>query len=186
MLSIIGGTAAITIAGIVILYISTTQPLITPDEKLRILANVCKNPEFINDRSSTLVICQHPANSTENHIFNLPLPVYKITPCVSTFGCFGPYWYIPQIPEDLLTPQQKQQVIDRVLQATGLKDRYPDIQLDHLFVEPREDNWFADVQFIIPHIMNGYGNCGWYTAAQIDLQTFEVYPNGVAVGNQKC
>ena len=83
-------------------------------------------------------------------------------------------------------PQQKQQVIDRVLQATGLKDRYPDIQLDHLFVEPREDNWFADVQFIIPHIMNGYGNCGWYTAAQIDLQTFEVYPNGVAVGNQKC
>jgi hypothetical protein len=190
-LSIIA-VVGIAIIGIIVFFITSSVMKVPPstpsgnnDDMQRILS-FCSNPEIVTQGNDVFVICQHPQNSTDNGIFNLPPPKYKRIVCQSTFGCSGTYNYIPQIPDNLLSPKQEQESIDKVLQVTGLRVHYPDIQLDHFLIQPRNYKWFADVQFIIPHILNGYGNCGWYTSVQIDLQTFEVYPNGVAIGTQKC
>ncbi len=185
LLSIIGGAAAIAIIGIIIFWVSINSGPVTQDEKQRILL-FCQNPEIITENGNILVICHHPTNSTEMDTSNLPSPVYKRTRCVSTHGCFEPYSYIPQIPDDLLTPQQKQDVINKVLQVTRLKEKYPEIEFDSIHIEPTGDRWFANIQFVIPHIMNGSGHCGWYTSNQIDLQIGDVYPNQVPIGNKKC
>ncbi|MDE1814809.1 MAG: hypothetical protein KGI05_09150, partial [Thaumarchaeota archaeon] len=79
-----------------------------------------------------------------------------------------------------------QQVIDRVLQVIGLKNQYPDITFSHFLIHARADHWFANVEFMIPHIMNGYGNCGWYTSADVDLNNLQVSPNDVPIGHHTC
>lgn len=187
-------TVGIVIIGMAVFFIispvMTIPPSIptgsTENYDIQEIMSFCSNPDVTKQGIDVFVICQHPKNSTGDGIFNLPLPTYKRTVCQSMHGCRYAYSYIPQIPDDLLSPKQKQESVDKVLQATGLGDHYPDIQLEHFLILATGDKWFADVQFIIPHIMNGYNHCGWYTSTQIDLQTFEVYPIGVPIGTQKC
>lgn len=187
-------TIGIAIIGMAVFFIASPvmtipQPMPpgnTENHDMQEILSFCSNPDVTKQGNDVFVICQHPQNSTGNGIFNLPLPTYKRTICQSMHGCLYAYIYIPQIPDDLLSPKQKQESIDKVLQATGLVARYPDIQLEHFLILATGDKWFADVQFIIPHIMNGYNHCGWYTSTQIDLQTLEVYPIGVPIGTQKC
>lgn len=189
IIAIIGIIVSIVIFFIIssTMIIPSSQPSgsIEDNDMQRILS-VCSNPDITKQGNDVFVICQHPKNSTSNEIFNLPLPTYKRVVCQSMHGCSGLYNYVPQIPADLLSVEQKQESIDKVLQDTGLKDKYPDIQLDHFIMLANNDRWSADVQFVIPHIMNGYNHCGWYTSTQIDLQTFEVSPIGIPIGTQKC
>jgi hypothetical protein len=183
------------ITSVIIAFFITSYTMITPssqpsgsieDNDMQRILSVCSNPDITKQENDVFVTCQHPKNSTDGRIFNLPLPTYKRVVCQSVYGCSGHYNYVPQIPTDLLSPKQKQESIDKVLQDTGLKDRYPDTQLEHFIILASNDKWFADVQFIIPHIMNGYHHCGWYTSTQIDLQTFQVSPIEVPIGTQKC
>ncbi len=187
-------TIGITIIGMVVFFIvspvndysSNHDSENTENYDTQEILSFCSNPDVEKQGNDIFVICQHPKNSTDNGIFNLPTPTYKKTVCQSMHGCLYAYSYIPQIPNDLLSSKQKQESINKVLQATGLGVNYPDIQLEHFLILATGDKWFADVQFIIPHIMNGYNHCGWYTSTQIDLQTFEVSPIGVPIGTQKC
>lgn len=181
---VIGIVAFFTIS-----YIMTVSPspaVSIVDNDMQRILSVCSNPEISKQGNDVFVICHHPKNFTGSGISNLPLPMYKRMVCQSMYGCSSTYNYVPQIPDDILSSKQKQEAIDKVLQDTGLKDRYPDIQLEHFIILANNDKWSADVQFIIPHIMNGYNHCGWYTSTQIDLQTFEVSPIGVPIGTQKC
>jgi len=187
-------TVVIIVSGIIAFFITSSVmiiPSLQPsrsieDNDMQRILSVCSNPDITKQGNDVFVICQHPKNSTDNGIFNLPLITYKRVVCQSMYGCSGRYNYVPQIPDNLLSSKQKQESIDKVLQDTGLKDRYPDIQLDHFIILANSDKWSADVQFIIPHIMNGYNHCGWYTSTQINLQTLEVSPIGVPIGTQKC
>ncbi|HZS74653.1 MAG TPA: hypothetical protein VFA69_09155 [Candidatus Nitrosotalea sp.] len=184
----------IIVSGIIAFFITSSTMIIPSsqssgsieDYDMQRILSVCSNPDITKQGNDVFVICQHPKNSTYTGIFNLPLITYKRVVCQSMYGCSGRYNYVPQIPADLLSSKQKQESIDKVLQDTGLKDRYPDIQLEHFIILASNDKWSADIQFIIPHIMNGYNHCGWYTSTQIDLQTFEVSPIGVPIGTQKC
>lgn len=180
------GMAVFFIASPVMIIPQTMTSENTENYDMHKILPVCSNPDITKQGNDVFVICQHPKNSTGTGIFNLPLPTYKRMVCQSMHGCSGTYIYVPQIPDDLLSFKQKQEAIDKVLQDTGLKDRYPDIQLEHFIILASNDKWSADVQFIIPHIMNGYNHCGWYTSTQIDLQTLEVFPLGVPIGTQKC
>jgi hypothetical protein len=152
-----------------------------PEDK-KVPSYFCTNQEYFTRENDIFLICHHPANSTSD-IFNLPDPEYKYTGCG---GCALGFAYVPQIPSNLLSDEQKQEVVDKVLQVTGLKEKYPDIVLDHFLIEAHKDHWFANVQFMIPHIMNGYDHCGWYTASDVDLNTLQVTPNGVSIGHQPC
>jgi len=152
-----------------------------PSDK-KIPSYFCANQEYYSSGNDVFLICRHVSNSTSN-AFNLPDPEYKYTGCG---GCALGFAYVPQIPANLLSDEKKQQVIDKVLEVTGLKTRYPDIVLDHFLIQARADHWFADVQFVIPHIMNGYGHCGWYTASDVDLDTLQISPSDIPIGNSRC
>ncbi|HKU33357.1 MAG TPA: hypothetical protein VJR22_05885 [Candidatus Nitrosotalea sp.] len=154
---------------------------IVPEDK-KIPSYFCTNQEYFTNGSDVFLICHHVSNFTSN-VWNLPDPEYKYTVCG---GCALGFAYVEQIPPNLLSDQQKQQAIDKVLQMTGLKKQYPDLVLDHFLIRANGDSWFANVQFMIPHIMNGYGHCGWYTASDVNLDTLEVSPSQVPIGNKEC
>lgn len=148
--------------------------LMIADDELERIHTFCPNPEIIDKDNDVLVICLGPNGSRELGIFKLPPPVYKRVLCTSTYGCSGTYNYIEQIPPDLLTPEQKQMVIDKVMSLPEIKGN-PEWKLDHFIIQPRADKWFANIQFVLPNIRPlPYYPCGWYGSAEVDLQTLEI------------
>jgi hypothetical protein len=164
-----------------VIFLMNISPSPKLTENMKAPMNFCSNPEYVTNGSSIFLICHHPVNSTDN-VFNLPDPQYKFTGCGQ---CANGIAYVSQARANLLSDIQKQ-LVDKALQVTNLKMKYPDIQLDQFLIQPRADHWIADVQFVIPHIMNGYGHCGWYTGAVVDLNNLQVVPNGVPIGSQRC
>ena len=155
------------------------------DYEMQRIHTFCTNPTLSSQGSDLFVTCNHPQNYTANGPITPPLPVYKRVECHSTYGCSGKYDYELQISDNFLSEGQKQQVIERALQATGL-DKYQGIQFESMDMGLHDDHWFEHVDFVIPHIEYTNGNCGWQAAASVDLNDFHVDPDFGTVGNNKC
>ena len=153
--------------------VSSPVQLNATDYEMQRIYTFCTNPMLSNPGTDLFVTCNHPQNYTANGPITPPLPVYKRVECHSTYGCSGKYNYILQTPDNFLTEEQKQQVIERALQATGLK-KYQDIQFESMDMGVHDDHWFEHVDFVIPHIEYTNGNCGWQAAASVDLNDFHV------------
>ena len=166
------------------LVATPVQPNATDYETQRIYT-FCTNPTLSSQGNDLFVTCNHPQNYSANGPIIPPLPVYKRVECHSTYGCSGKYNYKLQTPENFLTDNQKQQVIERALQATGL-NKYQDIQFERMDMGVHNDHWFEIVDFVIPHIEYTNGNCGWQVAASVDLNDFHVDHDFGTVGNNKC
>ncbi len=138
----------------------------------------CPNPDIDSRDGDTFVVCLNPEGLQELGPFRLPPPVYKKVPCTSMFGCSQDYNYIEQIPQNLLTQEQKQQVINKVVNETEIKAWPWHWELEHFIISPRTDRWFADIEFFVPEYREispiNRGECGWYSSVGIDLQTLEL------------
>ncbi len=165
--------------------LSTPVQLNATDYEVQRIYTFCTNPTLSNQGNDLFVTCNHPQNYTANGPITLPLPMYKRVECHSIYGCSGKYNYDLQTSSNFLSDEQKQQVIERALQATGLK-KYPDIQFESMHVGVNDDHWFEDIDFVIPHIENPNGDCGWQTEASVDLNDFHVDSNSGVIGNYKC
>ena len=165
--------------------VATPVPLNSTDYDMQRIYTFCTNPTLSSQGSDLFVTCNHSQNYTANGPIIPPLPVYKRIECHSPFGCSGKYIYELQTPDNFLTQDQKQQVIERTLQATGL-NKYQDIQFESMSMGVHNDHWFEIVDFVIPHIEYTNGNCGWQVAASVDLNDFHVDYDFGDVGNNKC
>lgn len=137
------------------------------DYDMQQIYSFCQNPQINNNGENVTVTCLHPVNYTNNEQNTLPLPTYKRTVCSSTYGCSGHYTYIPLIPSNLLTESQKQLTIDKVLITTGLKQKYPNIHVGNFQIQSHADQWFAEINFLIP-------NCNWYPSSTVNLNTMQI------------
>lgn len=138
------------------------------------VAYPCENAIVKTNGSGTFYTCPH-ASEINNIVFNLPSPVYKKVACTSTFGCSRPYSYMEEVPSNLLSEEQKQIVVAKImnLPETQLNSGW---QLDHFIIQPRADRWIADVQLFLDGIkqLPPSQQCGWYGSAEIDLETLEI------------
>ena len=174
---------AVSMASYLFIIIPITDSNVKIDMQ-RILL-YCKNPKITNQDNNQLVICHHKQNSTDNGVLNLPLPMYKITPCHSIYGCGGYYNIIlVQDPKNLLTSQQKQQVIDKITSIPAINAWPPDWKIGEFGIHPSDDKWFADVQFFLPSVKRPNGECGAYSQVGVDLQTLAVtYTSSINVSS---
>jgi hypothetical protein len=134
----------------------------------------CQNAIIYTNSSGTFYICPH-RSEISNVVFSLPAPVYKKVPCTSTYGCARPYGYQEIIPPNLLSQQQKQVVIDKVMNLPEVKLN-SGWTLDHFIIQPRTDKWIANVQIFLAGIkqLPPSLQCGWYGSADVDLETLEI------------
>jgi hypothetical protein len=162
---IMSGMSA-SLIGIVFMQNMSESKSSSLDYDMQQINSICQNPQINGDGENVTVTCPHPTNYT-NEQNALPLPTYKRTICSSTYGCSGHYIYMPQIPSDLLTESQKQQVIDQVLNFTDLKQKYPTIRVGAFQIKSHADQWFAEINFLIP-------NCNWYPSSTVNLNTMQI------------
>lgn len=164
---------------------SSPVQLNATDYEMQRIYTFCTNPTLSSQGNDLFVTCNHPQNYTANGPITPPLPVYKRVECHSIYGCSGKYNYNLQTPNNFLSDDQKQQVIERALQATELK-KYPDIQFESMDMGVHDDHWFEHVDFVIPHIEYTNGHCGWQAAASVDLNDFHVDTDYGIIGNYRC
>lgn len=182
------GIASMVSFGIYIILnpiMSSPVQLNATDYEMQRIYTFCTNPTLSSQGNDLFVTCNHPQNYTANGPITPPLPVYKRVECHSIYGCSGKYNYNLQTPNNFLSDDQKQQVIERALQATELK-KYPDIQFESMDMGVHDDHWFEHVDFVIPHIEYTNGHCGWQAAASVDLNDFHVDTDYGIIGNYRC
>jgi hypothetical protein len=77
----------------------------------------CQYIAITEDGRDTYYTCPHPPDykPASPVLFRLPAPVYKKVLCAGTYGCSHRYNYIEIIPSDLLSPEHRQQLVDRVM-----------------------------------------------------------------------
>ncbi|MGI0013917.1 MAG: hypothetical protein ACREBU_10825 [Nitrososphaera sp.] len=135
------------------------------------IALPCENAIINTNNSGTFYTCPHQSK-INNTIFELPSPVYKKMPC---YGCAHAYGYAEIVPQNLLSEQQRQVVIDKVmnLPETKLNSGWT---LDHFIIQPKEDRWIANIQLFIEGIkqLPPSQECGWYGSVSLDLETLEI------------
>lgn len=167
----------IAFASISLISLSHTAQSQTP-EKVDIynpyVAYPCQNVIVNTNSSGTFYTCPH-TSEIANVVFSLPAPTYKKVACTSTYGCSRPYNYKDIVPSDLLSEDEKQIVIAKMMNLPEMKLN-SGWQLDHFIIQPREDRWIANVQFFIAGIkqLPPSQECGWYGSVDIDLETLEI------------
>lgn len=172
-ISVIAATAFAAAFGFVMEFgvLSAISEAISPTTGNGDIALPCENAVINTNSSGTFYLCPHPTE-VSNIVFELPSPVYKKMRC---FGCGVTFGYTEVVPPDLLSPQQKQVVIDKVmdLPETKLNSGWT---LDHFIIQPRGDRWIANVQLFVDGIkqLPPSKDCGWYGSADVDLETLEI------------
>lgn len=183
-----GGIASATVLGAFIILnplVPIQLPLNATDYEMQRIYTFCTNPALSSQGSDVFVTCDHPANYTASGPITPPLPVYKREECHSIYGCSGKYVYELQTPKDFLSDEQKQEVIERALQATALS-HYQGVQFERMDLGIHDDHWFAQIDFVIPHIEYVNGHCGWQAAVSVDLNDFHVDPALGMIGDNRC
>jgi len=138
------------------------------------VAYPCQNVIINTNGSGTFYTCPH-SSPISNIVFELPSPTYKKVLCASTYGCARDYNYMEIIPSNLLTDQQKQIVVDKIMDLPEVK-RNSGWKLDHFIIQPYGDRWHANIQLFIDHIkqLPPSQQCGWYGSVEVDLETLEI------------
>lgn len=134
----------------------------------------CLNVIITATSNGTLYTCP-PTVSNVAKVFELPAPVYKRVKCVSTYGCSKPYGYEGIIPPNLISPEQKQVIVDRIISLNATKQNHG-WKLDRFDIQPVEDKWRGHVQLVLPGIAQipPSSGCGWHGLVSIDLETLEI------------
>ena len=133
----------------------------------------CPNNTLLQNETGTFLICLHENNNSKK--FDLPAPIYMLNLCTSTHGCIYPYVWEPQIPPNLITEEQKQQAIDKVLTLPETKNWPSEPKLESFVIFQNRDNWEANIQFFIAEVkMPQHNKCEYYDSIEIDLETLEI------------
>lgn len=135
----------------------------------------CPNNSLVENEIGVFMTCLHHENKERKTVFELPPPRYKLELCRGTYGCIASYVWIPQVPSNLVSEKQRQEVVNKVLQLPQT-ERWPsEPKLDHFLVMPSEDDWHADIQFFIYGVkMPQHNKCEYYDSATVNLETLEV------------
>lgn len=139
----------------------------------------CQNVIINTNSNGTFYTCPH-LNKIDNIIFDLPPPVYKLVLCTSTYGCSNDYTYIEIVPANLLTTEQKQQILDKVFDLPQVKEinssgNDTTWKVGYFLIQPVQDNWYGDVQLVLNGIKRSTdGGCGLYGSARLNLETLEM------------
>ena len=142
--------------------------LVTQDDLDRI-HTLCNNPIISANGSDTLITCPIPANVTS--WIDISSPIYKITPCRSTYGCSGLNVYIQQNQDTMISEKQKEELENFVLKEIPEAKSWPNgWKLDNVEIQVRPNGVNAYMQFFLPVINPTYKNCGWYPQVSIDLE----------------
>lgn len=141
----------------------------------------CSDPiETIRENGDRFYTCTHPAGyDYSGNVFRLPSPTYKQTVCMGPYGCSQNYHYIAQIPDDLLSPDQRQQVIDKVIadlpqRSITIGNTTLNWKLDQFIIDAFGDKYKASVILVLPIIRSLNGDCGVYAGVQVDLETLDI------------
>jgi hypothetical protein len=109
--------------------------------------------------------------------------------CLGPFGCSHTYNYIEIVPPNLLSEEQKKQVLDKVMSLPEVRTN-TGWKLDSLTIQPRADRWTGRVQLLIDGIkqLPPSQGCGWYGQVDVDLETLEILyiSNIPPTSNVKC
>jgi plastocyanin len=129
--------------------------------------------------NNTLYTCLHPPNfkPASPIVFHLPAPTYRMVECNSTYGCSHRYNYKELVPPNLLSDEQKKQVLDKVMNLPEVKmNAEGGWKVDHFAVNPSADRWTADIQLFMEGIkqLSPSQGCGWYGQVDIDLETLDI------------
>lgn len=181
--ALIGLAAGIVFAAVSLALLSNVTPQTLLPPSIRIgqqqdAALPCKNV-IISDSgyNNTLYTCPHPANfrPTSPVVFHLPAPTYKMVECSGTYGCAHRYNYMEIIPPNLLSDEQKKQVIDKVMNLPEVKIN-AGWRLDSFTIRPSADRWIGNIQLLIDGIKQLPPSqiCGWYGQVDVDLETLQV------------
>ncbi|QLH06504.1 hypothetical protein [Nitrosopumilus ureiphilus] len=134
----------------------------------------CPNNNLSENDTGVFMTCLHPDNKN-GIIFELPSPSYKLELCKGTYGCIAPYVWAPQIPSNLVSEEQEQEVVNKVLQLPEAEDWPSEPELDNFLIMSSEDDWHASVQFFIDGVkMPQHNKCEYYDSATVDLETLEI------------
>ena len=160
--------------GTVVVFEETKQMPQKVDLDDPLVAYPCEYVVLNTNGSGTFYTCPH-LSEINNIVFDLPSPVYKKVLCTGTYGCAHAYNYVEIVPPNLISEQQKQLVIDKImnLPETKLNSGWT---LADFIIHPRADRWFANVQLFLPGIkqLPPSQECGWYGSAGLDLETLEI------------
>ena len=183
--------SAIIVSGAVLFGVSKmltdvhTNP-ITYDELARI-HTLCNDPMISTNGSDTLITCPIPANVTS--WIDISPPVYKRTACSSTYGCSGPYVYIQQNQDTMISDKQKEELENFVLKDIPEAKSWPaGWKLDHVEIQVRPNGVNAYMSFFIPVVNPTYKYCGWYPTVGVDLERKEIFEkdNVIPRSNTPC
>lgn len=137
-------------------------------------SHFCSNNNLLENDMGVFMTCLHPEHKA-GILFELPPPRYKLELCRGTYGCIANYVWIPQIPSDLVSEEQKQKIVDMVLQLPETKNWPSKPILDHFLINSSKDNWRANVQFFIEGVkMPQHNKCEYYDSVTVDLETLEI------------
>ena len=160
--------------------------LITNDELERI-HTLCNDPIISTNGSDTLITCPIPANVTS--WLDISPPVYKRTVCSGPFGCSGPYVYVQQNQDTMISDKQKEELENFVLKdIPEAKSWSAGWKLDHVDIHVRPNGVYAYMQFFIPVVNPTYKYCGWYPQVGVDLERKEIFEkeNLIPRSNTPC
>ena len=136
---------------------------------------MCPDHTLTTNSTGMYLACLHPKGTYQDVIYDLPSPTYKREPCNSTYGCSSKYSWIPQIPANLISNEQKQQVIDKLLSLSETQNWPSKPQIDSFSINYSADRIEANVQFFISGVkMPQHDRCEYYDSASVDLETLEI------------
>jgi len=135
--------------------------------------NMCQNNTITRNDTGTFLTCILSDNA--KNIFELQSPVYKLETCTSMHGCGWQYVWTPQIQSDLISEEQKQQVIDQILHLPQTNNWPASPQLNHFLIFPNGDKWMANVEFYIAGVkMPQHNKCEYFDSVEINLETLDI------------
>jgi hypothetical protein len=140
------------------------DPKILRDLSITELANnFCPNNTLTQNQTGTFLTCLYANDTSKETVFDLPPPVYALKLCTSVHGCMYPYYWMPWIPTNLISEEQKQQAIDKALSLPETKNWPAEPKLDHFLIFPTQDRWDANIQFFIAGVkMPQSSKCEYY------------------------
>lgn len=151
--------------------------IVLPPLPREVAALPCENAIISVSSNDTIYTCPHPPNFKPAGpiIFQLPAPTYRMVECNSTYGCSHRYNYQEIVPPNLLSDEQRKQVIDKVMSLPEVKMN-AGWKLDSFTVQPSADRWTGHVQLFVAGIkqLPPSQECGWYGQVDVDLETLQV------------
>ncbi|AIF84632.1 hypothetical protein NTE_02589 [Candidatus Nitrososphaera evergladensis SR1] len=175
-------------------FMSTAAPEVQPPYTLQSgdAAIPCQNVVISEKDGDTYYTCPHPPNYTPDSpvAFNLPAPTYKKVLCAGHYGCSHRYGYQEIVPGNLLSEDQKRQVIDIAMNLPETRQN-AGWKLDYFIVQPYDgDKWNANVQLFLAGLKQSPPSqgCGWYGSVDVDLETLKIrnISNLPPISTEKC